>query len=80
MIQEGLHGSLLQFGFSEKEKKPDSDEYITVFRPIISGIVVRIDGQDIMYDRDSNGTPLDEWYRDIGVESLRRYSSRTTTF
>jgi hypothetical protein len=82
MEQQGLHGSILQLGYSEKtnEKEPGSDEYITVFRPILTGVVVRIDGQDIMYDRDSMGTPLDEWYRNIGEERIKQYSSNFSTF
>jgi hypothetical protein len=82
MEQEGLHGSILQLGYTEKtnQKEPGSDEYITVFRPILSGVVVRIDGQDIMYDRDSTGTPLEEWYRNIGEERIKQYTSNFSTF
>jgi hypothetical protein len=82
MLQQGLHGSILQLGYSEKtnQKEPGSDEYSTVFLPVFSGVVVRIDGQDIMYDRDSTGTPLEEWYQNIGEERIKQYTSKFFTF
>jgi hypothetical protein len=82
MQDKGLHGILLELGYNQKTFNSDGKEETVPnsFSPIISVIVVKIDGQDIIYDRDSEGVSMDEWYRDIGSERLSKFARRMSPF